>query len=270
MTLTIEDFLDPLARNSVSHNKGIIITAYEHRYFRIKDRIKWAVCKYNEKYVAHFRIPSESLYCKDVYYDTIFELSPVSKGDIESTSLRNYSVKIFSNYITFIFSFTYAYNKAGLLIPWLLSKCTPQCLNTPAYIKNKQNTIAPDIKTWFASQHFKRLNLLSKQIFEGSINTSVQHIAKYTMHQTTMFKLRTITERNEKARLRKDKQERVKKEMNNNRNLKNLKGNIIKEVNNHNAKTGASVNAHITSNKIIKSIRKARVARTSRKPKKSR
>jgi hypothetical protein len=228
---------------------------------RLKDRIQWAATMGDGMYIYHCRIPSESRYCKDVFYDIVFELYPANKSDLKSTSLLTYGLRAFSNYITFQFSFTYAFNKNGLIIPWLAHKCSSEALNTPAYKTNKAAIVQPDIKMWFAMKHFYRLRLYSKNVFENAINTTPANIQRICLTQRQVLLLRGETEK-----AARDKEKTDIKYRRNQRTRERLveagvSGAVKKEILKYNSTHDNPIPSSNMQKKIVLEVRKAREAR---------
>ena len=187
MAYTLDKIVDPF-KGTPGFNKGLILDMYRQKYEQIKDRIMWGACKDGNNYIIHVRVPSTDVYCKDVYYDVVFEFFPESEKIFKSNSIKDYSVLLFSNCPSFTFTFTYAYNKYGLLVPWLINKCIPQCLNTPAMQRNRSSQIGSDMKTWYAAYHLQKIGILNyKSRFDDMVNTSKSSIQKVVLSQGAML-----------------------------------------------------------------------------------
>ena len=77
--------------------------------------------KDNNTYLFHFRIVSDSK--EDVFYDVVIQLSTKNSKFINESHIVNYdNIKVFSNTPGFTFTYAYAYNKYGLLVPSLVDK----------------------------------------------------------------------------------------------------------------------------------------------------
>ncbi len=274
MFYTIDDILNPTKDGMVA-NKGIIISAYTARYNALQKKILWACCTFETSYFVHVRIPSENKLCPHLWYDIVFELYPTRKEDISAGTLRNYGVRVFSNYPTFMFSFTYAYNKYDLLIPWLKSKCSHRALFQLPVHTNPRAIIGTDIKLWFAAFHIKNIGLFDKRKFTVAINTSAPHIGRVVIPQEAMLKMRQDAQN---AGVENSKREAKRKAKNISRHKDyEAHKDIEREVINHAHSTGQHVgSAHEIAKTMVKHAKAPRTARmlkssrTARKPKKSR
>lgn len=265
MAFTLESMLNPF-KDMPGFNKGLFLNIYRDKYLAIKDKIMWGTCKTGDNYVIHVRIPSTDPLCDKVYYDIVFEFFPESEKVKESRSLDDYSVLMFSNCPSFTFSFTYAYNKYGLIIDWMKDKCIPKCLTDPAVMKNPRTAIATDMKTWLAAYHVQQLGILHyKKKFEATINTNVNDIHAGVKHQYTMLMYRqkvhdTAVERTRNARADRRAQQRF------------VDYREQKDYQHALEKSGLrdKVNPVTASRRIAKVARSARNARSSRSPRRHR
>lgn len=214
------------------------------------------------------RVPSESDYCTNVFYDVVFEFYPTRESDIHGGNFGGYGILVYTNSIQFTYTYTYAYNKYGLLVPWLKSKCMNKCLTVPAVQKNPDHTVGVDINMWFAAYHIKLLGILDKRKFDLNINTTQPHIAKVVYSQSYMTQLRADTEtigRLSEKNIKKAKDANKSKE-HEYRETKHLEK-LVKEHIQHTTKQ--PVNAHAIAHAIIKKAKNPRMARLARKAKKS-
>lgn len=262
MAYTLDKIVDPF-RGMPGFNKGLILDMYKQRYELIKDKIMWAACKDGDNYIVHVRMPSTDPNCKDVYYDVVFEFFPESEKLIDSRSLNDYSVLLFSNCPSFTFTFTYAYNKYGLLVPWLINKCIPDCLNKPAIHRNRGSQIGSDMKTWFAAYHLQKIGLLNYKLkFEDAINTTKSSIQKVVLSQGAMLlhRQRTAELNARKSQANRDAaraSQREESRFKDYRSKKNLEHSIQKAY-------GNKVNSSAIASKVARKARSAKKARSHR------
>ena len=262
MAFTIDSILDPF-KGRPGLNKSLFLSVYHQKYMEIKEKIMWASAKEGNNYIVHVRVPSTDPNCKDVYYDVVFEFFPESDKVLESRSIKDYSVLIFSNCPSFTFSFTYACNKYGLLIDWLKPKCIPRCLNDPAVQRNPHSSVSIDTKTWMAAHHLQQIGILNYKLrFEDTITVTREDIFKRVSHQAVILATRQRIE--ERARER-NRYERAKRRSNerfvNYREEKDYQHALERsEMRN-------KVNPTGTAHKLAKVARQARSARSARRPK---
>lgn len=268
----IKDIINPLGNSAGLGTKGLILQAYEQRYFILKDRIQWACTIYGEAYIIHIRIPSESRYCPDVFYDVVFQFNPNNINDKKDKIIDNYALSIYSNTPSFTFTFTYAFNKYKLLIPWLKDKCSIQCLTKPAVIRNPNSIIGTDMKTWFAAYHIKRIGLLNKERFKANINVNINRISGNVLSQDQMLRIRILKEKAGKENIRIAHSNKTK-EMNNMIREEYTTGKKIeKQIAERNTKVPLEnrIDEHLISKKLAKQAIQSKYSISSRNPRQSR
>jgi hypothetical protein len=259
MFYSLKDLLSLHEYGSAIFNKGVILKEYEHRYTACKDKILWACCTYETSFFIHLRIPSESEYCKDVYYDVVFEFYPSRKIDITNGNLNDYGIKLFSNSTSFMFTYTYAYNKYNLIIPWLKTKCSKRCLIEPAVRKNPRSIIGTDAITWIAAYFISRTGLLGKSRFITHINTSVDHIKRVVFNQDQMLKIRNDTEENAKRLERAHNEVKIRQYHRKEEHAATKQ--LEKALERHARATKTPIHPRTAAKRIIKAARKAKLPR---------
>jgi hypothetical protein len=264
MYINLNDVLNPVRSGAIA-NRGIILNAYASRYNAIRSRILWACCTYETSYFVHLRIPSENPFSPDIMYDVVFEFYPTKKEDLDSGTLTNYGIKVYSNYITFMFSFTYVYNKYDLLIPWLKPKFSMRALFEPPVKSNPSNLIGTDIKMWFAAHHIKSIGLMDKRKFKIAINTTAQYIGKVVISQERMLMLRTQAAQAGKEAVQ-DYQKRKAKNINRKKDYESQKKIERAVTQNAIAKGENPGSAHTTARTLVKLARDPRMSRLAKSP----
>ena len=116
----------------------------------------------NDTHYFVFKIPSETL--AGLYYDVVIKLWAGNNGIKNGANFREYFVQFFSNDQAFTYTFEYAFNKNGLLIPELKSKCSEIALKQPAVIKNPKNEVWYVKSFVFAFFAMERYNLFSRSV----------------------------------------------------------------------------------------------------------
>ena len=106
----------------------------------IQRNIELKAYKDGDSYVFKIKIPSEKnyKYKTNVFYDAIVEFFPINDKDKESKSIREYSIRVFSNSPTFMFNFTYVYGKMNALY-----KKIPKSLYSEIALKQPAHTTNP-------------------------------------------------------------------------------------------------------------------------------
>lgn len=206
MVYSIDDLINPFGKGVAVYQKTMILRGFEQRYYGIKDRIRFGLCMNGKNYIVHYKIPSESSLCKDVLYDVVIEFIPIDPGAEKMPTLDGYDVHVYTNSPSFIFSYTYTFNKYGLLVDWLKNKCMKQCLSTPALEKNPQNIIGTDKSVWFAAFHFLRNGLKYKSQFARYINATYQQVITNVVSQERMMAQRMRSEQVGRHQLKLEKE----------------------------------------------------------------
>ena len=139
------------------YNKMLLRCAGNINYllFREKDPKKS-----DTRFVIYIQMPSEST--TRLFYDVAIEFTAVDDVKLKINNLNGYHVRFFSNDPNFIYTYAYAFNKAGLLIPELISKISPKALNE-APKKTNPNELAGYVKSiYFAYLFMKQKGLFNK------------------------------------------------------------------------------------------------------------
>lgn len=131
--LHVDDLIKPSMGSALSVKP--IIDSYILRYnqFAAKDIKIYSIPDKNN-YVVHVMVPSENNknYEKPIFYDVVFEFYTTSKDDLESSSFKNYGIKVFSNSITWMFDFTYVFKKSNNIPSFIPdSYCSKIALKNP-------------------------------------------------------------------------------------------------------------------------------------------
>lgn len=260
MAFTIDTLLNPF-KSIPGISAHMMLEQYQARYEEIKSRILWGLAVDKGHYIAHVRIPSSSELCPDIFYDVVLELYPASEKVAESRSLNEYSVKIYSNCPSFIYQFTYAYNRYNLIADFLKNKCSKICLTKPAVRLNPNNAIGVDIDTWQAAFHLKRLGLLSyKQTFEAAAKATRKKIYDNVFTQEAMLVLRSRSESKEREKRKIQKaMARANKHNSDYQEQKSYEHAVAKA-------SGGKLNSRVVGKKIAKAARTARSPRHPRRP----
>ena len=164
MNITFEQYIinPQIKSNAVLNAKAreTIRGDYTKRYnaIMVRERGKVNYILYkdekNNKYYAHFKIPSEVI--EKFYYDTVLEF--YSDENITNTQdLMKYYVKFYSNDPAFVYTHAYAFNYNNLFIEELTSKMSRKAIKTKAEEKNPYNQIG-----YVKSLYFAYLTMINK------------------------------------------------------------------------------------------------------------
>lgn len=143
--ITLKSYIaNPLGDNTITHRE-MYRNLYSNKLEKMLEKRNMEKIKYHlyytakDEYYVHFKIPSESV--EDFYYDVVFYFYDET-GEFENNrTLNDYYVKFFSNDPAFNFTYTYVFNKVGLLIPELKPKLSDFALKNEAKSTNPNKNI---------------------------------------------------------------------------------------------------------------------------------
>lgn len=134
------------------YNKMLLLCAGNINYILWKEEPK--------RYVIYIQMPSETT--KNLCYDVFVEFTATDDVDLRTGKLDWYKVRFYSNDPNFTFTYAYAFNKRGLLIPELLPKISKKALETPPHTTNP-NELAGYVKSlYFAYLFMQNRGLFNK------------------------------------------------------------------------------------------------------------
>jgi hypothetical protein len=144
-------------------SRARIIEDLEVRYAKMINKHKkfdFKVYKDGRSYVFVFSIPSETH--DDFLYDVAIMFTPEEKDYEKDRTLNRYSLKLFSNSPNFTFSYTYALNKWGIIVPFLKSKCSSKALSDAPKVRNPVEVYGFEKSCYFACMFIKQAGLTNK------------------------------------------------------------------------------------------------------------
>lgn len=134
-----------------------------------------AKSKDGNTYYINFKIPSES--APGFTYDTVVEFTaPEDLKSINSSSLKNYTVKFFSNDPSFIFTYAHTYITHGLLIPSLEKKVNLKAIVGKANTRNPDNAMGYAKSIYFAYLLMNKYRLFDKDIIDSKCSTNITNL----------------------------------------------------------------------------------------------
>jgi hypothetical protein len=144
------------------YNKMLLLCAGHINYILWKDEPK--------RYIIYIQMPSETT--KNLYYDVFVEFTATDDVKFRIGKLDGYNVRFFSNDPNFTFTYAYAFNKRGLLIPELVNKVSKKALGTPPHTTNP-NELAGYVKSiYFAYLFMENRGLFNKLMWLQAIPMS--------------------------------------------------------------------------------------------------
>ena len=172
MNMSLDQYIvNPMGRNNAVLNataREAIRSNYKKKYETIMLRehgnLQYFLYKdeKNNVYVAHFKIPSETI--SNFYYDVVFEFFADENIVEGGRNLFKYNCKFFSNDPAFVYTYAFVFNHEDLIIPELRSKMSKTALRKKAVEKNPGNNIG-----YVKTIYFAYLYMISRQM--NNINT---------------------------------------------------------------------------------------------------
>lgn len=208
----IDDVIHPKIGSAISMRP--LIDSYIARYnqFSAKD-IKIYSIQEKDNYIVHVMVPSEKNdeFEKPVYYDVVIEFYPDKKELKDEMTIRNYAVKVFSNSISWMFDFTYVYNKNNV-IPSFIPKSylSKIALKTPAKKTNPYGIYGIERVVFIAFYHLELITGYRKNRMTliNIDKRTTSDIVKTLMSQEE--KLDQLNLEEKKLRLKKQKNKKIK------------------------------------------------------------
>lgn len=210
--LHLDDIIHPNIGSAISMRP--LIDSYIARYnqFAAKD-IKLYSIKSGDNYVVHIMVPSEKNdeFEKPVFYDVVVEFYPTNKEIKEEMTVKNYGVKVFSNSISWMFDFTYVFNKTNN-IPEFIPKsyCSKTALKQPAKKTNPYGIYGIERVVFIALYHLEMVTGYRKNRIDSLLmpDMNTNSLVKMLMSQEQKFEQLNLEEK--KLRLKKQKNKKIK------------------------------------------------------------
>ena len=210
--LHLDDIIHPNIGSAISMRP--LIDSYIARYnqFAAKD-IKLYSIKSGDNYVVHIMVPSEKNdeFEKPVFYDVVVEFYPTNKEIKEEMTVKNYGVKVFSNSISWMFDFTYVFNKTNN-IPEFIPKsyCSKTALKQLAKKTNPYGIYGIERVVFIALYHLEMVTGYRKNRIDSLLmpNMNTNGLVKMLMSQEQKFEQLNLEEK--KLRLKKQKNKKIK------------------------------------------------------------
>lgn len=208
----IDDVIHPKIGSAISMRP--LIDSYIARYnqFSAKD-IKIYAIQEKDNYIVHAMVPSEKndKFENPVYYDVVIEFYPDRKELKEEMTLRNYAVKVFANSISWMFDFTYVYNKNNC-IPSFIPKSylSKTAIKNPPKKTNPYGIYGIERVVFIAFYHLELITGFRKNRMSliDIRNKSSSDLVKMLMGQEE--KLDQLNLEEKKLRLKNQKNKKIK------------------------------------------------------------
>jgi len=110
----IDDVIAPQTGRALNFQATIQSYVNTYNTKLVKD-IKMHCLKYKNDYILHVLIPSSKNadYIDKIFYDCVLQFYPINKQSLNDMTIRNYGIKVFCNAHSWIYTFTYIFNKSG-------------------------------------------------------------------------------------------------------------------------------------------------------------
>ena len=186
-------------------------------------KIEYTLYKDKDRYLFHFKIPSEVVY--KFYYDVVVEFFSKDKTVLNEKNLNNYDIRFYSNDPYFIYTFAYVFNKNNMFIKDLESKVSKYTLSTKAMMRNPYNQVGYVKSIYFTYLIMNKYSLFDKDKID-------MEIKKYDKKEL----LSNVMEADKKIELRKEKAPKKNKDkinhdkQNKNENNTSKKSNIVNKT----------------------------------------
>ena len=227
---------------------------FDALFMREAGKIDYALYydKPHDTYYAHIKIPSEKV--KKFYYDVVIRFFTNDNALRTSASLKDYQVQFFSNDPAFIYTYLYVFNKLGMLVEDLKSKCPKASLTLKPEERNIYEVPGYVKSIYFAYILMSRINLFTKATYH--------HFGRKYSKSALLGNVASGEQKMEERKTAEAKQKKVEKDKKTN----------VKRVNDFNTRSAKTNNSNrIRTVKKVGSVNQtrtiSRVSNTGRKSK---
>ena len=173
MEMTFQQYIDnPMGKkNAVFSQRDLFRGLYTGKFDKIllreagKINYTLYVDKKHDRYIAHIKIPSETV--KNFYYDAVIMFYTEDAAVHSSNTLTGYRVKFFSNDPAFVFTYLRVFLKNDLLIEDLKPKCSKLALTKDPNERNPYQVPGYSKILYFAYLFMKSRNLFAKHMYDS-------------------------------------------------------------------------------------------------------
>lgn len=134
-------------------NRGAIKTGLNSQYIELLRNFRKAFYAIpylyeNGDILYYVKVPSEYYKDNKISYDVLFLLKYE-----KNVTRSNRNIQLFSNCMSFIYTYAYVYNKKGLIINKFKTKLPNECLTIPAEIRNPIESLGYEKSTYMAARY---------------------------------------------------------------------------------------------------------------------
>lgn len=168
--MNIKEFINnPSGKGAVMPGKSVILMDLNKRYNSLvkNDGIIDKIYNLKDTYYFHVVTKTESE-DRDNTYDVVLKFEPVDKNMLKDGSLKNYSMKVFSNSPSFTFAYAYVAGLNGILVEELMDKFDVNILGQPPISRNPSLLFSYEKTIYFACKYILEHNKLNKSYLKGN------------------------------------------------------------------------------------------------------
>lgn len=170
--MTFNQYIDnPLGKNNaVFSQRGMFKDLYTGKFntvfLREAGKIEYVLMydKKKDHYYIHIKIPSEVV--PRFYYDVVVMFFSESANASSSNTLKDYSIKVYSNDPSFCFTYLRVFLKNDMFIEELKSKAPKLALKEDPKVKNPHELIGYVKSLYFTYLFMKNKNLFTKFFYQ--------------------------------------------------------------------------------------------------------
>lgn len=173
MEMTFQQYIDnPMGKKNAVFSqrylyRGLYTDKFDKILLREAGKINYTlyVDKKHDRYIAHIKIPSETL--KNFYYDAVIMFYTKDAAQHSSNMLTGYNVQFYSNDPAFVYTYMRVFLKNNLLFEDLKSKCSKLALTKDPKEKNPYEVPGYSKILYFAYLFMKSRNLFAKHMYDS-------------------------------------------------------------------------------------------------------
>ena len=208
---TIESFLSNPTGKGTSYiaNRSMIRTQMEMEYQAIKSDMKSTVYKDKNKYIIHVKFPSSANKNGEdkLYYDVLFEFTPIHKLIANDNNIKNYDIKFFSNMPSLGYTYFYVLYKNDFIIDKLIDKYPDEFIKERPEVRNPIQIFGFERGTYITALYIMDNDLYSKStldrlVSKDDIKSVYKDIKTFDKINAERKKL-NIKKKEEKSRVKK-------------------------------------------------------------------
>ena len=119
-----------------------------------------------ERYTMVIHMPSESI--DKLLYDVVLDFYTKDDIRMKERHLKNYKVRFFSNDPNFTFTYSYVFQREGLIVPELVSKLSPESKKEPPKSTNPTQSVGYVKSIYFAYLFYQLRGFENKLSWTGA------------------------------------------------------------------------------------------------------